>query len=96
MKTKTTKTEPRTSSASNAHDGQIAADTNQAEKYRVVLYYTQICEVVVNLKADSLALAEALAEEIEVEQLTDEDLNPISAELVVDSVKPFTGGKTHE
>ena len=87
MKQKTTKTDPRTCSASNAHEGQIAADTNKAKKYRVVLYFTQTCEAVVNLEAESLAQAESLADEIESEQLTDDDLNPIDGELVVDSVE---------
>jgi predicted transcriptional regulator len=96
MKTKSTKTETSTCSASIAHDGQNAADTNKANKYRVVLYYTQTCEVVVNLEVESLAQAEALADEIESEQLTDDDLNPISGELVVDSVKLISGGQDHE
>jgi hypothetical protein len=96
MKQKTTKTETRTSSASNAHDGRIAADTNNTKKYRVVLYYTQTCEAVLYIKANSLALAESLAEEIEPDQLTDDDLNPINRDLVVDSVKLVGGGKTDE
>lgn len=85
-----------TRSTANAHNEQTAADTNNTKNYRVVLYYTQTCEAVLNIKADSLAQAKALANEIESEQLTDDILNPISGEIVIDSIELIDGGKTDE
>ena len=87
-----TKTKKQTCSASKAHNGQTAADTNK--KYEVRLFWSQESEARVIIEAASSAKAEEMAEAIESEDI--DVWNPIAGELFVDSVEPVDGGQSND
>jgi len=89
MKTKTNKT---TSSVSNAHDGQTAADTKQ--RYEVILMFSQESRAKVIIEAADLAEAEDKASDIFADEI--DDWNPINGDVRVESVEPVKARQSHE
>ena len=94
MKKKTIKTEPRTSSAANAHEGQNAADTNTPKKFEATLSHIQHSWAKVVIEANSLAEAEQKAREVNPEEI--QDWNSCECSYDVHTVEPIEGGQDDE
>jgi hypothetical protein len=89
-----TKGKSPTRSATNAHEGQTAADTNQLKKFEVELHWTQHNTATVIVEASSHAEAEEMADEIQSDEV--DDWNPVDGDLSVESVELVDGGDRHE
>lgn len=91
---KTNNTQPTPSGTAQAEPDNNP--TTKECKYRVHLFWTQTNEAFITITAKSQEEAEAKADEIESDILTDDDLNPIDGELMIDSVDLITEGQGDE
>lgn len=81
----------QSTSGTDTHPEQAIPDNNhnrQERQYLVHLFWSHTDEAFLTITAKSQQEAEAKAHEIESEILTDDDLNPISGEIDIDSVTP--------
>ncbi|MGD0138972.1 MAG: hypothetical protein ABSD28_08855 [Tepidisphaeraceae bacterium] len=69
-------------------------NANAMKRYEVMLYWTQYNKATITIKANSLADAEAKADEICSDEI--DDWNPVDGELWVESVDPCEEDKSHE
>jgi hypothetical protein len=91
MKTDKNSRTHSTTSGTSSHPEQTVPDTNPSRKdgqYLVHLFWTHTDEAYLTITAKSQAEAEEKASEIESDILADDDLNPISGEIDIDSVEP--------
>jgi hypothetical protein len=69
-----------------------STDTNtqgKLKQYQVHLFWTHTDEAFLTITAKSQKEAERKADEIESDILTENDLNPVSGEIDIDSVTPI-------
>jgi hypothetical protein len=88
-----------TTSGTQLKPEQTVPDNNpqgKPGKYRVHLYWMHTDEAIITITANSLAKARAMACKIEPEQLPEDDLCGIEGEVVINSVKLISEGKSHE
>jgi hypothetical protein len=83
-----------TRSASNAHEGQTAADTNSRNEYKIIFLRAQRSYGNAVVEAASLDEARQKASKIAMYEV--EHWNISEDEMSVDSVEPVEGGRDDE
>jgi hypothetical protein len=88
------KTKKPTRSAANSHNGQTAADTNNAKKFEVSLLLVQRSSGRVVIEAATIDEARLKASKIKMREV--DDWNVIEDDMFVESVVFISGGQDNE